>query len=231
MTDTTQRVAVVGGHGKIALQLTELLTGRGDEVTSIVRNPDHVADVRERGATAEVADVEQLGAEEIAELFTGHQAVVFAAGAGGGDPDRTYAVDRDAAIACVDAARASGASRFVLLSYFGAGPDHGVPRDNAFYAYAEAKAAADEYLRGNPGLTWTILGPSGLTDEDGTGNIDVSAEEASQVPRADVAATIAAVLRDDSTAGRTIRFNQGSTPIAEAIAADGGGAASSASGA
>ncbi|HKJ11425.1 MAG TPA: SDR family oxidoreductase [Ornithinimicrobium sp.] len=218
MTETNLRVAVVGGHGKIALQLTRLLTERGDAVTALIRNPDHESEVRSAGATPEMADVEAMSAEEVAELFTGHQAVVFAAGAGGGDPDRTYAVDRDAAIACADAARTSGASRFVLLSYFGAGPDHGVPSDSSFFPYAEAKAAADEYLRGSPGLSWTIVGPSALTDDEGTGTIDTSAQEAGQVSRADVAATIAAVLRDDRTSGRTICFNDGDTPIAEAIA-------------
>jgi hypothetical protein len=37
------------------------------------------------------------------------------------------------------------------------------------------------------------------------------------VSRADVAAVVAAVLRDDTTVGRTIDFRHGSTPIAEAI--------------
>lgn len=217
MSENTLRVAVVGGHGKIALLLTRLLSDQGDEVTALVRNPDHEAEVRSAGGTPEVADVESMSAEDIAQVFAGHQAVVFAAGAGGGDPARTYAVDRDAAIACADAARASGASRFVLVSYFGAGPDHGVPSDNAFFPYAEAKAAADEYLRGSPGLSWTILGPSRLTDEPASGRIDTSAQEGGQVSRADVAATIAAVLREDATVGRTIRFNNGGTSIAEAI--------------
>jgi len=217
MRTTNIRVAIVGGHGKIALLLTRLLSERGDTVTALIRNPEHESDVRSAGATAEVADVESMSAEEIAEVFAGHEAVVFAAGAGGGDPDRTYAVDRDAAIACADAARVSGASRFVLVSYFGAGPDHGVPSDSSFFAYAEAKTAADEYVRGMPALSWTILCPSALTDDEGTGTIDAEAQEASQVSRADVAATIAAVLHDDSTAARTIRFNDGDTPIARAV--------------
>jgi hypothetical protein len=37
------------------------------------------------------------------------------------------------------------------------------------------------------------------------------------VSRADVAAVIAAGLEDDSTIGRTIRFNAGEVPIAEAL--------------
>jgi len=39
------RIVVIGGHGKVALQLTEVLAGRGDQVSSVFRNPDHVDDV------------------------------------------------------------------------------------------------------------------------------------------------------------------------------------------
>ena len=34
------RVIVVGGHGKVALQLARILTERGDDVSSVFRNPD-----------------------------------------------------------------------------------------------------------------------------------------------------------------------------------------------
>ena len=51
-----------------------------------------------------------------------------------------------------------------MVSYFGAGPDHGVPQDDPFFAYAEAKAAADAYLRASE-LAWTVLGPGRLTLE------------------------------------------------------------------
>lgn len=218
MSTPPMRIAIVGGHGKIGLLLTRILADRGDQVTSIIRNPDHTSEVESAGATAKLADVEKLDSAQIADVLAGQQAVVWSAGAGGGSPERTYAVDRDAAIATVDAARAAGASRFVMVSYFGASPDHGVPSDNDFFAYAEAKAAADEYLKGAPGLDWTVLGPSALTNDEGTGTIDAAADEASQVSRADVAAVIAAVLHDSSTVGRTITFNDGDTPVAEAVA-------------
>lgn len=218
MSSHPTRIAIVGGHGKIALLLTKILAERGDDVTSIVRNPDHVSDVETAGGVALVADVERMDAAQITESLAGQEAVIWSAGAGGGSADRTYAVDRDAAIATVDAARASGASRFVMVSYFGAGPDHGVPRDSSFFDYAEAKAAADGYLRGSPGLDYTVLGPSGLTDEKGTGKIDSSAIEAKQVSRANVAAVIAAVLHDPSTIGRTITFNDGDVLIEQAVA-------------
>ncbi len=209
------RILVIGGHGKVALQLAPILTGRGDEVSSVFRNPDHWQDVALTGARPIVADIERLDTDALAGLLTDHDAVVFSAGAGGGDPARTYAVDRDAAIRVTDAAAQAGTRRFVMVSYFGAGPDHGVPQDRPFFAYAEAKAAADAHLRAS-GLDWTILGPGRLTLEPPTGRIVVGA--GSEVSRADVALVVAATLADDSTVGRTIDFNNGDTPIADALA-------------
>ena len=211
------RVVVIGGHGKVALHLERLLTRRGDHVTAVIRNPDHAEDVAATGAEPLVADVERLGVDEIAEVLRGHDAVVWSAGAGGGDPERTYAVDRDAAIRSMDAAARAGVRRYVMVSYFGAGPGHGVPEDSSFFPYAEAKAAADAHLRSS-GLDWTILGPSSLTLDPGTGRIEVGDEvQGSHVPREDVAAVAAAVLAVPSTIGRTIDFNSGPTRIADAI--------------
>ncbi|MFI8525350.1 SDR family oxidoreductase [Promicromonospora sukumoe] len=211
------RVLIIGGHGKIALRLAPLLVERGDEVTSVFRNPDHQEEVAATGATPLVADVELLDTEGIADLVRGQDAVVWSAGAGGGNPTRTYAVDRDAAIRSMDAAKAAGVARYVMVSYLGAGPDHGVPEDNSFFAYAEAKTAADEHLRGT-GLDYTILQPGPLTLDEPTGLVEVAEPGDGRVARADVAGVIAAALVDDSTVGRTIAFGNGSTPIAEAIA-------------
>ncbi len=210
------RIIIIGGHGKVALHLARILTERGDEVTSVFRNPDHADDVAATGANPVVADIERLDTDALAGLLAGHDAVVFSAGAGGGNPARTYAVDRDAAIRVIDAAARAGVRRFVMVSYFGAGTDHGVPQDDSFFPYAEAKATADEHLRAS-GLHWTVLGPGRLTLEPATGRIALGKGKA-EVSRADVALVVAAALADDSTVGRTIDFNNGDIPIAEALA-------------
>jgi uncharacterized protein YbjT (DUF2867 family) len=217
------RIVVIGGHGKVALHLARILTERGDEVTSVFRNPDHADDVAATGARPVVADIETLDTAALADLLAGHDAVAFSAGAGGGDPARTYAVDRDAAIRVIDAAGQAGVRRFVMVSYFGAGPDHGVSQDNSFFPYAEAKAAADTHLRASD-LDWTVLGPGSLTLEPATGRISVGAAGAEGagkrgVSREDVALVAAAALSDDSTIRRTIDFNNGDVSIAEALAA------------
>lgn len=213
------RIAIIGGHGKVALKLSTILVEGGADVTSFIRNPDHVEDVAATGATPSVLDIEHATTAEIAEALRGHDAVVWSAGAGGGNPTRTYAVDRDAAIRSMDAAAEAGIGRYVMVSYLGSSPDHGVPADNGFYPYAEAKAAADEYLRGTD-LAWTILGPGTLTDGPGNGLIDVNPADTSDgrgTSRANVALVAAAVLGWPETAGRTIKFRDGTVPIAAAL--------------
>jgi uncharacterized protein YbjT (DUF2867 family) len=211
-------IAIIGGHGKVALHLSALLTTEGHSVTSIIRNPAHAADVIATGATPSVLDVENSTTAEIADALRGHDAVVWSAGAGGGSPERTYAVDRDAAIRSMDAAAEAGVGRYVMVSYLGAGPDHGVPAENSFFAYADAKAAADEYLRGTD-LAWTVLGPGTLTDQAGTGLIEVDPgrDGSGATSRSNTASVAAAVLDLPETAGRTIEFRDGTLPIAAAL--------------
>ncbi len=211
------RILIIGGHGKVALRLAPQLVARGDTVTSLIRNPAHETEVAATGAAPLVADVELLDVDQLTNVVAGNDAVVWSAGAGGGDAGRTYAVDRDAAIRSMDAAAAADVRRYVMVSYFGARVDHGVPEGDSFFAYAEAKAAADAHLRAS-GLDWTIVAPSALTLEEPTGLIDAAADAAGSVPRADVASVIVAALSDPRTVHRTIRFNTGVVPIEVAIA-------------
>ena len=219
------RVTIIGGHGKVALLAEPMLVDAGHQVTGIIRAESQSADLMARGATPEVVDIASLSVEQMTELFArlGTEVLIWSAGAGGvGGPERTYSIDRDAAIRSMDAAKASGVKRYIMVSYLGAGTDHGVPADHGFYAYAEAKAAADEYLRSS-GLDFTILGPGTLTLED-EGGIEVTTASAhngdsSDTSRATVARVLTATVADDSTIGKAIPFRNGSTPVAEALAA------------
>ena len=212
------KIAIIGGHGKVALHLARLLTTDGHEVSSLIRNPDHFADVTATGATPVLADVQNLSVDEMATALAGHDAVVWSAGAGGGGAERTYAVDRDAAIRSMDAAAQAGVNRYVMVSYQGSRADHGASPDDGMFAYYEAKAAADDYLRGTA-LNWTILGPSTLTLNAATGSITVGSDARGDTSRENVAIVAAAVLIDDNTVGAFIEFTDGDVPIGEAIAA------------
>lgn len=213
------KVIVVGAHGKVALLTLPRLVAAGHEVTGLIRKAEQAEEVQKAGAEAVVADVEHLSTDEIAETLAGHDAVVWSAGAGGGSPERTYAVDRDAAIRTIDAAEQANASQFVMVSYFGAGPDHGVDPSSGFFAYAESKTEADAHLAASS-LDWTILRPSSLTEETGTGGIETGAGvTATHVARTTVADVITAVIgAPDGAKGLTLEFNDGEQPIGDVIA-------------
>lgn len=217
-------IALIGGHGKVALLAAPLLVQAGHDVDAIIRNPEHSAEVEATGARAVVADVEQLDTTGLIALLRGHDVVIWSAGAGGGSPERTLAVDRDAAIRSIDAAQAVGVRLFVMVSYFGARTDHGVDPDNSFHTYAEAKAKADAHLRQSE-LTYTILMPSTLTDEASDGCIDAESDTAGRVARATVAQVLAATVQEvvdgqpAAIDALELRFNDGRTPIADVFAA------------
>ena len=213
------RVVLIGGHGKVALLAAPKLVAAGHEVTSVFRNPEHSDEVAATGATPKVADVETMDVPDLAELLAGHDMVVWSAGAGGGNPARTYAVDRDAAIRSMEAAEQAGVPGYVMVSYLGAGPDHGVPQDNPFFHYAEAKTAADAALR-RSSLAWTILMPSTLTTEPSQGTVTVGATSPGDTSRELVADVITAVVGCEAgvLAGVDIPFTDGDVPVAEALA-------------
>lgn len=216
------KILIIGAHGKIALLLEPLLVQQGHDVTGVIRNPDHAADVEATGAHALVNDVERLGQSDIDELVDGFDIVVWSAGAGGGDPARTKAVDEEAAIRVLRAAEALG-TRLIMVSYFGARLDHGVPSDNSFFAYAEAKAHADDAIRRSP-VDWVIVAPSTLTLEPAGGieidprvSLDTGLVPAGEIARSTVARLVAEVIERPGLKRVTLRCNDGETPVGVAL--------------
>lgn len=223
-----RRVVLIGGHGKVALLAAPKLVARGFAVHSLIRNPDHSAEISATGATPVVLDIENAGVEQLAEAFSGAHSIVFSAGAGGGNKERTRAVDFDAAVRSMEAAKQAGVSRFVMVSYSRALVDvDNLDPENSFYTYAKAKHDADAVLR-ETDLDYTILGPGALTLDpaskkitiaDETGNIDGKAPEAEngKVSRENVAEVITHVVDTEAAQRSTVNFYDGSTAIAEAI--------------
>jgi uncharacterized protein YbjT (DUF2867 family) len=216
--DTYMNVAVVGGHGKIALTLQRLLAERGDSARGLIRNPDHAADLEAVGAEPVVCDLEDPDAD-VAAAVAGADAIVFAAGAGpGSGAERKKTVDLDGALRSIEAAKTNGINRFVMISAMGAAaPPDG---DEVFAVYLRAKADADKALAGS-GLEHTIVRPGSLTDDPGTGRIAAAEHlgRGGQIPRDDVAATLLTVLDEPSTIGKTFEAISGDDEIAAALQA------------
>jgi uncharacterized protein YbjT (DUF2867 family) len=211
-------VVVAGGHGNVGLRLLRLLAERGDGARGLIRNPDHAADLEEVGAEAVVADLESEDAD-VAEAIAGADAVVFSAGAGpGSGPERKRTVDYGGAVKLIEAARASGISRYVIVSSMGV--DQPERWSDQMRPYFAAKADADAALQ-QSGLEYTIVRPGFLTDDSGTGRIDAAPQlgRRGRIPRDDVAATVLATLDAPSAIGKTFEVLAGETPIEEAVRA------------
>jgi nucleoside-diphosphate-sugar epimerase len=209
-------VAIAGGHGKIGLLLGSILVERGNAVWGLIRDPTQEDDLRDVGIEPVLCDLE--AEHDVHAAVRGADAVVFAAGAGpGSGAERKRTMDLGGALKLIDAARAEGIGRYVMVSAMGAAnpPAEG---GDVFGEYLRAKAEADRALEAS-GLGFTIVRPGGLTDEPGSGLVQVGRGlERGQIPRADVAAVLAAVLGAPSAAGRTFDLVSGEVPIEQAVA-------------
>lgn len=160
----------------------------------ISRNHTPIALVRESSDTSKLPEGVTLRQGDLADLQEGVcdscEAVVFAAGSGGNTgPEMTDKVDRDGAKRLIDLAAKAGVSRFVMLSSVGTenpDPEHELGH------YLQAKHEADEHLKAS-GLTYAIVRPVQLTDEDGDRNIALGdiVDPKGKAARGDVAATLA----------------------------------------
>jgi len=208
-------VAIAGGHGMVGMRLGRLLAERGDRARGLIRNPEHLQDLSLAGIEPVVCDLE--GDDDVAAAIEGADAVVFAAGAGAGSgAERKSTMDYGGAAKLIDAARARGVARYLMVSAMGAAsPPSG---DEVFAVYLQAKARADRELA-ESGLDWTIARPGGLTDDPGTGRIQAAGSvKRGEISRDDVAETLLAVLDEPGTAGVTFELVAGETPIREAVA-------------
>jgi len=188
------KVVIAGGHGKIAMLLHSVLKEKGHTVKGLIRKEEQSDDLRKAGAEPVVVDLEKE--DDISEYVGEADAVVFAAGAGAGSgKDRKWSVDRDGAIKLMEAAKKNGIERYVMISAMGLETPRG---DDVFQVYQQAKAQADEALR-NSGLNYVIIKPGRLTNDEGTGKVQLAEKlDRGEIPREDVARVIAEVLEDDT---------------------------------
>lgn len=207
-------IVIAGGHGQIAMCLHPLLVGRGHKVRGLIRNPAQADDLRAVGAEPVLCDLERE--EDISGAVGPADTVIFAAGAGpGSGVERKRSMDRDGAIKLIIAAEANGIRRYLMISTFHADAPRG-PEE--FQTYMRAKAEADAVLRAS-GLDYTILRPGRLTDEPGTGRVNLGPWlKGADIPRTDIAALLAACLEDERSIGQQWEVTGGDTPIDEALA-------------
>lgn len=192
------KILVAGATGNTGTRLMEKLVSRGHDAIALVRESSDTSKLPTQ-AQQRVGDLVNLNDG----VCDGCDAVIFAAGSGGDTgADMTDKIDRDGAMDLIDHAVKAGVSRFVMLSSVGA--DNPDP-DTDMGHYLQAKHDADEHLKAS-GLTYAIVRPVALTDDDGTGemifgnDVDPNAKAA----RGDVAEVLADAVTSDDWVGKTL---------------------------
>lgn len=169
----TGNILIIGGHGKVAQLVTPRLITAGLDVTSLIRNPEQTPDIEALGSTPLIRDLTGLSIDDWAGLLRDQDTVIWTAGNAGKEGAKaTYAIDRDGALACIDALEQlrkeeGKAPRFLMVSYLGS-VDHGVDPEDPFFPYADAKEAVDRRLLASE-LEYLILAPGALTMEPAGG--------------------------------------------------------------
>ncbi len=211
-------VFIVGAAGKVGRHLVKQLAEREHRVLALHRRAGQGDELSALGATPVPGDLTAIDVDTLARSMAGSDVVVFTAGAGGAGVDVTNAIDGRGLELAVDAARQAGVRRFLLVSAF---PEAGRNKamGEGFENYMAVKKRADVYLAATD-LDWVILRPGTLKDTAGTGRVTAGPAIAyGDIPRADVAATLVALVEQPQLRRTIIELTEGDQPVDAAIAA------------
>ncbi|WP_202385624.1 SDR family oxidoreductase [Altericroceibacterium endophyticum] len=211
------KVFIVGGAGKVARHLARILTARGHQPLSLYRRSEQADDLSALGAVPIYGDLTELSADDLSELMSGSDAVVFAAGAGGASYDLTNAIDGDGFRKSLHAAIRADVPRFLQISAFPEAGRNSEPQEG-FENYMKVKKQTDSELAASD-RDWVILRPGTLSDDPGTGKINAGlAIPYGDIPREDVALTLATILDMPRINRMILEVTSGDTAAEEAVA-------------
>lgn len=213
------KVFIIGISGAVGRLLAHNLAERGDDVAGLVRREDQRSELAAQGVEVQVAELTDLTAESLAAMLTGTDAVVYTAGSNGGRKQVTAAVDGEGVLRALEAAGRAGVDRFVLVSVLPEA-ERGQHLGEEVEFYFAVKKLVDVTVSMSD-LDWLIVRPSLLVDRRGTGRVALGpAQPHDEIPRADVADTLAELLHEPRIRRLILELTQGSTPIAVAVLAN-----------
>ena len=204
-----KNVLVAGANGTTGRIIIDLLKkSETYQPIAMVRKQDQKDHFEKQGVSAVLADLE----EDLSQAVKNTDKVIFAAGSKG---KNIIDVDQEGAKRLIDAAQEAGLEKFVMLSSMGA--DNPVV-GNDLEDYLRAKQNADNHLKAST-LNYSIVRPGGLTDDDGTGKIELKEklEKRGSISRADVAKTLVEVLDNKLKKNKVFEIFAGDTHIEKAV--------------
>lgn len=202
-----EKILVAGATGTTGEKVIKLIHDSKDyHPVAMVRNEKQKAQFESQDIETIMGDL----TKDVSHTTKGMDKVIFAAGSGGKD---VVNVDQEGAKKLIDAAKKERVQKFVMLSSMGVDNPRGELKE-----YLQAKQNADQYLDIS-GLTFTIVRPGALNNNEGTGNIKLSQKlsERGEIPRWDVARTLVKSLEDDVAKNQAFEILRGETKIEEAV--------------
>ncbi|KAK7718514.1 hypothetical protein SLS64_002469 [Diaporthe eres] len=242
----SKHVLVLGGHGKISQLLTPILLKKSWTVTSIIRTEEQIPAIKKLGESLQgklnvlVRSIEEVKSESQAKSILDEvnpDYVFWSAGAGGrGGAERTFAVDRDAAIHFIKAsANTPSITRFLNISYLDSRRNKPSWWNDDDWKAAEevnhkilpnyyiAKLAADEALyqesaRRGSGFVGINLRPGTLSTEP-AGKVELGKTGTSRgkVSRESVAQVSAALLEAEGVRNSWVDLLDGDEEVGAAV--------------
>lgn len=212
-------VLIVGANGQIGQHLVDVLKEEGKHnPVAFVRKEEQVKEFEDKGVEARLGNLEDT-VDSIKESMTGIDAVVFTAGSGGSTGyDKTLLIDLDGAVKTIEAAKASGIDRFVMVSAFKA--DDRDKWNEKMKPYYVAKHYADMWVM-DSNLNYTVIRPGMLENEDSIGTVTASEaitdSESYSIPRVDVAKVIAESLDNKAAYKKAFDLVTGKDEIKDAL--------------
>jgi len=209
MSTEKQNILVAGANGTTGRIIIDLLINSATyQPLAMVRKEEQKEHFEKEDVKTILADLE----EDLSEAVKNADKVIFAAGSKG---KNLIGVDQEGAKRLTDAAKNAGVRKFVMLSAMGT---DNPSRNKDLKAYLEAKKNADDYLRAS-GLDFCIVRPGHLTNDEGTGKIQLKEkfENPGKITRADVAKTLVEVLKDGVMQNQVFEILAGEVPIEKAV--------------
>ncbi|EJK67043.1 hypothetical protein THAOC_11969, partial [Thalassiosira oceanica] len=191
------------------------------EASTVVRGAmvQRVPSIDKAGVELKRLDVTADSTDALASALSGAQSLVIAVGFVPGNPlkmnEAAHAVDNVGTCKLIDAAKAAGVKKVVLVSSiltnarnWGKEKSPGFVVTNAFGNVLDEKIVAENYLRSS-GLDYTIVRPGGLKAKPATGELMVSGEdtlEAGEISRDLVAEVCVASLTDKKASNKVLEI-------------------------
>lgn len=209
---------VAGATGQTGRRIVAELVKQNIPVRALVRDLEKAREILP--AEAELVWGDVLQPESLRTAIGDSTVLISATGAAPSfDPTGPYKVDYEGTKNLVDLAKSSGVQQFVMVSSLCVSRlFHPL---NLFWLILVWKKQAEDYLRAS-GLSYTIVRPGGLKNEDNTDAIVMSAADSlfeGSIPRSKVAQVCVEALKEPEARSKIVEIVASPDAVAQPLQA------------